>query len=84
MVALASCISNEGISFDPVRQPIGCFGHIINLVVMAFLWGYDAEAVESKIGLLHQDDETDTARRLKLWCKQGPLGIFHTVGDWIH
>jgi len=39
MVALASYLSNEGISVDLVRQRIGCFGHIINLVVKAFLWG---------------------------------------------
>ena len=42
-------LQNSGISSDPVTRRLNCFGHVINLVVNAFLWGKDPEAFEIEI-----------------------------------
>ena len=37
MKCIQTYLQNCGISFDPVTRRLCCFGHVINLVVQAFL-----------------------------------------------
>jgi hypothetical protein len=47
-----------------------CFGHIINLVAHAFLFGQDQQAFET-------DDWQDLATAYRLWKQNGPIGQVH-------
>ncbi|KAJ3454567.1 hypothetical protein MRS44_013167 [Fusarium solani] len=58
-----------------------CYGHILNLVARAFLYGEDFEAFEAEsqvFNLLgrHEDD-------LRHWRKKGPVGKLHNVVKFI-
>jgi len=69
------------IDFDPVKCRLRCHGHIINLVVKAFLWGNDPETFEAVVdSLVNKDDEE---AELLLWRKKGPLGKLHNIIIWI-
>ncbi|KAJ0134726.1 Fumarylacetoacetase [Fusarium oxysporum f. sp. albedinis] len=57
-----------------------CFGHVINLVVKAILFGKDADAFESRLG---HGDLLATAE-LELWRKRGPVGKLHNLVVAIH
>ena len=70
-----------GISFDPVARRLRCFGHVINLVVKAFLWGEDAEVFEAEI--ITCADLEKEVEELQGWRKKGPLGKLHNVLTWI-
>jgi len=70
-----------GISFDPVARRLRCFGHVINLVVKAFLWGEDAETFEAEI--ITCADLDREVEELQGWRKKGPLGKLHNVLTWI-
>lgn len=69
------------ISFDPIERRLRCFGHVINLVVKAFLWGTDSEAFEAEI-LSHQELQRE-AEELETWRRKGPLGKLHNIIIWI-
>jgi len=49
MRCIQTYLQNSGIPFDPIARRLRCFGHVINLVVKAFLWGEDPEAFEIEI-----------------------------------
>jgi hypothetical protein len=57
-----------------------CFGHVINLVVKAILFGKDADAFESRLG---HGDLLATAEH-ELWRKRGPVGKLHNLVVAIH
>jgi hypothetical protein len=59
---------------------IRCFGHIINLVVKALLFGHDAEAFESQVG----DDAFIDSKRHEEWRRKGPIGKLHNLVLVIH
>lgn len=75
---------------DPTRCRIRCNGHIINLVVQAFLFGKDKEATEEairQIGELSKQEQKGSKERLQTaaeWRKLGPLGKLHNLVIWIH
>jgi len=48
LVELARLLPIRNIQFKPEISRVRCFGHIINLVVKAFLWGSDWEAFENE------------------------------------
>jgi hypothetical protein len=70
-----------GIEFDPVKRRLRCLGHIINLVVKAFLWGDDPETFEREVDSLADQEHYDA--ELLLWWKRGPLGKLHNIVVWI-
>jgi hypothetical protein len=58
-----------------------CYGHILNLVARAFLYGEDFEAFEAESQVFnflgrHEDD-------LRHWRKKGPVGKLHNVVKFI-
>lgn len=57
-----------------------CFGHVINLVVKAILFGKDADAFES---CSRQGDVSATTEH-ELWRKKGPVGKLHNLVVAIH
>ena len=67
--------------FDPIEHRLRCFGHVINLVVKAFLWGTDAEAFQSEI-ISYQQQEREV-EELETWRRKGPLGKLHNIIVWI-
>lgn len=70
-------LQNSGISSDPVTRRLNCFGHVINLVVNAFLWGKDPEAFEIEISnyqALEKEQEELLAQR-----KNEPCGKLHNL-----
>jgi hypothetical protein len=62
---------------DIDERRLRCWGHVLNLVAKAFLFGTDADAFEL-------EDEANTAlereqERLKAWRKKGPVGKLHNI-----
>ena len=56
---------------------IRCIGHIINLVMKAFLFGEDADSFEIEVGgAVHLGRHKSI---LKAWRKRGPLGKLHNT-----
>lgn len=70
-----------GIDFNPVQRRLRCFGHVINLVVKAFLWGTNSVAFEAEINS-HQEMQQE-AEELEAWRRRGPLGKLHNIITWI-
>ena len=65
------------IPFNPVTRRLRCFGHVINLVVKAFLWREDPEAFEIEVTnyqTLEKEQE-----ELLAWRKKGPCGKLHNL-----
>ncbi|KZL82707.1 transposase-like protein [Colletotrichum incanum] len=68
-------------SRDITARRIRCFGHILNLVSKAFLFGNDAESFERRSDafcLLQQDEED-----LQHWRKKGPIGKLHNIVKFV-
>ncbi|KAF6784156.1 transposase-like protein [Colletotrichum musicola] len=66
---------------DKKSRRLRCFGHILNLVSKAFLFGKDADSFERQSDayrLLQQDEED-----LRHWRKQGPIGKLHNIVKFI-
>jgi len=78
---IAQYLKELDISFDPLQRRLHCFGHIINLVVKAFLWGSDTEVFEAQISTYH-DLQRET-EELEAWRRKGPLGKLHNIITWI-
>lgn len=59
------------------ERRLRCWGHVLNLVAKAFLFGKDADAFEM------EDNTNTTLRReqeqLEAWRKQGPVGKLHNI-----
>ena len=54
-----------------------CTGHVINLVVKAFLFGTDADSFEVDVTSAHE--LSNEQRELALWRKKGPVGKLHNM-----
>ena len=65
--------------FDGRQRRVRCFGHIINLVAKALLFGKDDEVFDSEERL----NVLDLAQH-NLWRKKGPIGKLHNLVHWIH
>ena len=74
-------LGKRNIQFNPESSRLRCFGHIINLVVIGFLWGSDWGAFE--INVAHDTDIEKESLLLKSWRKKGPMGKLHNIGTWI-
>ena len=77
MRCIQTYLPNSGISFDPVTRRLRCFGHVINLVVKAFLWGEDPEAFE--IDITNYQALEKEQEELLAWRKKGPCGKLHNL-----
>ncbi|KZL87315.1 transposase-like protein [Colletotrichum incanum] len=66
---------------DKKARRLRCFGHILNLVSKAFLYGNDADSFErqSDAYRLLQQDKQD----LRHWRKKGPVGKLHNIVKFI-
>jgi len=81
MQHIAQQLSQQGISFNPVERRLRCFGHVINLVVKALLWGTNAEAFPPEI--TNQQELQQEAEELATWRRKRPLGKLHNIIVWI-
>jgi len=92
---LCECYTNKliGIQFDPKQRRLRCFGHIVNLVVKAFLYGKDPTAathasdIEMSMGIEELEDEnigsmTETEQLLH-WRRRGPYGRLRNIITFI-
>ncbi|KJZ69742.1 hypothetical protein HIM_10853 [Hirsutella minnesotensis 3608] len=70
----------ERFGFSSKERRGRCFGHVINLVVKAILFGKDVDAFESR--LRHGDVLATTEH--ELWRKRGPVGKLHNLVVAIH
>lgn len=66
---------------DVKHRRMRCFGHILNLVAKAFLYGDDADAFELDGDHLEQLD--DQERALRHWRRKGPVGKLHNIVRFI-
>ena len=69
----------HGICYDPYHRRLRCNGHIINLIVQAFLFGQEEDD--------YFDDDDDvispSEEQLARWRRYGPLGKLHNIVTWI-
>lgn len=63
------------LGFEPQKRRVRCFGHVLNLVVKALLFGHDAEAFETKI----DGEPVLDATQHEIWQKKGPIGKLHNL-----
>lgn len=68
------------LGFEPRKRRVRCFGHVLNLVVKALLFGHDAEAFETEI----DGEPVLDATQHEIWRKKGPIGKLHNLIHWIH
>jgi hypothetical protein len=66
---------------DITDRRLRCYGHVLNLVGRAFLYGNDSESLEQESQRCQwlNDDEAD----LKLWRRHGPVGKLHNFVKWV-
>jgi hypothetical protein len=66
---------------DAKHRRLRCFGHILNLVAKAFLFGDDASVFELESDHLELLGECD--RALQHWRRKGPIGKLHNIVKFI-
>jgi hypothetical protein len=66
---------------DVVDRRMRCYGHILNLVGRAFLYGEDSESFEQESQGLEALDRIDND--LQHWRKKGPIGKLHNFVKWV-
>ena len=70
----------ERFGFCSMERRGRCFGHVINLVVKAILFGKDVDAFEERLG----HGEVSATTEHELWRKKGPVGKLHNLVVAIH
>jgi hypothetical protein len=66
---------------EPDSRRVRCLGHIINLVAKAFLFGNDAESLET--GNMKKKDIQQLIAIRKDWLESGPYGKFRSTVQFI-
>lgn len=66
---------------DASDRRIRCYGHILNLVGRAFLYGEDFESFEQESQAYEAMDRIDDD--LCHWRKRGPVGKLHNIVRWV-
>ncbi|KAM4067718.1 restless-like transposase [Hirsutella rhossiliensis] len=61
----------EALGFDPKKRRVRCFGHVLNLVVKALLFGHKSDAFEAKIN----GEPVLDAVQHEIWRKKGPVTL---------
>lgn len=77
--AVANSLEADNIAYDPVQRRLGCNGHVINLVVQAFLFGKEVDDYEEE----DHEHEAPSDAQMAEWRKIGPLGKLHNIVVWI-
>jgi hypothetical protein len=67
----------DGLVSQQKARRLRCTGHVLNLVVKAFLFGTDAESFEIDVSAAHQ--LSNEQRELELWRHKGPVGKLHNT-----
>ena len=73
---VAESLQESNIAYDGDTHRLRCNGHIINLVVQAFLFGKEVDDYEA-------EDETPSDEDLDRWRRYGPLGKLHNIVVWV-
>ena len=77
MAAIAKSLKFAG---NGPEHQVRCIGHIINLIVKAFLFREDADAINED-----SNEDINIAMALhRLWQRQGPVGKLHNLVTWIN
>jgi hypothetical protein len=66
---------------DATDRRIRCYGHILNLVGRAFLYGEDFESFEQESQGYEAMDRIN--ENLRHWRKRGPVGKLHNIVKWV-
>ncbi|CEJ95182.1 hypothetical protein VHEMI10679 [[Torrubiella] hemipterigena] len=66
---------------DAIDRRMRCYGHILNLVGRAFLYGEDSETFEQESQVLDLTDRLDDD--LRHWRKKGPIGKLRNIIKFI-
>ena len=85
-VALASLVEKLkelGIIFNPVEHQLCCIGHVINLVVKAFLYGVSSSELQIDIDSDTSIDE-DSTTQIAFWRKRRPYGWLRNIITYIY
>ena len=82
LASLALKLKELGIIFNPVEHRLRCIGHVINLVVKAFLYGASSGEVQIDIDSDTSIDE-DSTTQIAFWRKRGPYGRLRNVITYI-
>ena len=61
----------------PKDRRLRCFGHIVNLVAKAFLFGTEADAIDANIAV--NEIREDEVKALQLWRRHGAIGKLHNI-----
>jgi hypothetical protein len=61
---------------EVLQRRLRCFGHIINLVAQAFVFGAQSEIFEQTLEVYEKQIQDGT---IKLWELRGPIGKLHYV-----
>lgn len=69
---LAKRFRQEGIPFDAIKRRLSCNGHVINLSVLAFLFGKHPDSKDEAYAGPSQDEIQD-------WRSCGPHGKLHNI-----
>ena len=83
LIELSKSLALRNIPFKPEIMLVRCFGHILNLVVKAFLWGSDWEAFEKQVDQAEEYTVENEKQALKTWRTKGAMGKLHNIGTWI-
>ena len=83
LVQIGAYLAEGGIKFDPQERQLRCFGHVINLVVKAFLWGVDTEVLEELGNMDAPEEEDKTIQELQECRKQGSMRKLRNICVWI-
>jgi hypothetical protein len=83
-----TCLESLYPRLDPRMKPVDvkarrmrCFGHILNLVSKAFLFGDDADTFELQSDAFDLLDQHNSA--LRHWRRKGPIGKLHNIVKFI-
>jgi len=76
-------LAEIGIEFKPIERRLRCFGHVINLVVKAFLWGLNTEILEGLASGNSTEGDGQEIIEFMKWRRQGPMGKLRNICVWI-
>ena len=80
---MSKYLKDEGLEWDPKQERLRCLGHIINLIVQAFLF-HDYFEIEELCAYDQEEsglaaDAPERQSRAKSFRRMGPLGKLHNI-----
>ena len=69
----------HSISYDLYYRRLRCNGHIINLIVQAFLFGQEEDDYKD----FNNDNTSPSEEQLARWRRFGLLGKLYNIATWI-